>query len=595
MHIHRLPPLCLIVFLVAPAGAHAAFSSTESGGSAVLIGDSAPGVDDTITISDNGADLKQAPLMPGAVDAEDFDTSVAGSQHVVNSGGESVQVLSGSGNDFVGWGTPADPASEIDTFFVLLDSSLSDTLQVDNSGDATPRDYTIGSGQITGLGGGGFAYNTGLGTASVAAGDGEDNISFNPNGPPNASAAGGGEDDRFDLPNGVSVFGVAGQAGVDTLDQSGWTTPVTIGAPGPAPDYPANATGTQGIFSMENFTTGSAGDSVFGNPVANEIQSGAGDDVVDAGAGDDDVDAGTGNNRVAAGDGEDEVDAEAGNDTVDAGAGEDEVDTGAGNDTVAGGSENDAIETLAGTDSIDAGTGDDAISAGAGDDAIAAGAGFDALDGGTGIDLATYADAPGVVSASLPTLARNDGFGTSDTFATGSIENLTGGPQADTLLGDGGPNAMIGGLGADTMFGGAGDDRLFANDGVTDTLLDCGTGADVLDRDPATIDPDSIVSSCATVNPPLTPPVSPSNEFTIGKPEKNTKNGTAKLPLTVPGPGELELSGQKVELVGKNARGEGIVKLKVDPIAKVEQRLANKGKATVTVTATFTPSGGDEN
>ena len=90
------------------------------------------------------------------------------------------------------------------------------------------------------------------------------------------------------------------------------------------------------------------------------------------------------------------------------------------------------------------------------------------------------------------------GMGTGDAL---TIENVIGGSGADTLTGNPMPNRFE---------SGSGDDTLNAADGVADAVLDCGPGAnDVLNRDPAAIDADSVVSGCETVNPPLTPVTPP--------------------------------------------------------------------------------------
>ncbi len=568
-----LLPFVLVACLAGPASAQAAFSSSASGGDAVLLGDSAPGVDDSITVAAGGGGDLEHSGMPGAVDAQDFDTSVAGSQHVPNSGG-SVLALTGTGNDVVAWGSPGSPASDIDTIIVILDDSASDTLQVDNSTDAAPRNYTIGTGQIEGAGGETIAYSGGLGAPSVLAGTDEDHVDLNPGTGNNAAADGGEGDDTILLPAGRAATGgqLVGGEGADTLDYSAFTTPVIVGPPGAAPDYPASATGTGQVASMENFIGGAAGDTLNGNPLENEIAAGAGDDAINALAGEDEIDAG------------------AGDDTVDGGDDADEIDAGADDDAVEGGGGDDEIDALAGADDIAGGGGGDAIDAGPDDDAIDGGSGPDAIDGGGGIDTVSYANAAGPVTAQLPGLASDDGSGAADTYTPGSIENLTGGPHADTLFGDGAPNTIRGGTGSDAMFAGAGDDRLVADDGVADAILDCGPGAaDVLDRDPLAIDPDAIVAGCETVTP------KPSNEFTIATGKRNTQKGTVKLAIGVPGPGALGLSGEGAKAASKTAAGPGTVNLKVKPTARTNKRLEEKGKAKVTVAITFTPPGGDLN
>ena len=93
-------------------------------------------------------------------------------------------------------------------------------------------------------------------------------------------------------------------------------------------------------------------------------------------------------------------------------------------------------------------------------------------------------------------------------------------------------------------------------------------------------------------------PVEPSNEVSLGKPKLNKKKGTAKLPVTVPGPGTLALTGKDV--VAQRAARErarpvvaaGTVKLLVKAKGKAKRRLNDTGKAKVKVTITYTPTGG---
>ena len=99
------------------------------------------------------------------------------------------------------------------------------------------------------------------------------------------------------------------------------------------------------------------------------------------------------------------------------------------------------------------------------------------------------------------------------------------------------------------------------------------------------------------------PPPPPSNAFTIDKVKRNTKNGTAKMTVTVPGPGELALSGKLVKSqrrparsahrrVAKPVSAAGSVELKVKPKGKAKKKLKKKGKAKVKVDVTYTPTGG---
>jgi hypothetical protein len=87
----------------------------------------------------------------------------------------------------------------------------------------------------------------------------------------------------------------------------------------------------------------------------------------------------------------------------------------------------------------------------------------------------------------------------------------------------------------------------------------------------------------------------PSNAFSLGKPKLNRKAGTATEPVTLPGPGELDLTGKGVAEQHRTAAGAGELDLRVKPKGKAKRRLKRKGKAKVRITVTFTPTGGTAN
>jgi hypothetical protein len=100
--------------------------------------------------------------------------------------------------------------------------------------------------------------------------------------------------------------------------------------------------------------------------------------------------------------------------------------------------------------------------------------------------------------------------------------------------------------------------------------------------------------------PPNTP--SPPNAFSFGKPKLNTKKGTATEPVTVPGPGDLTLTGKDVATqrpaqasASRTVSVAGTVKLLVKPKGKIRRRLNETDRAKVKVTITYTPTGGSPN
>lgn len=140
---------------------------------------------------------------------------------------------------------------------------------------------------------------------------------------------------------------------------------------------------------------------------------------------------------------------------------------------------NDTRSGTAGSDSMFGNGGNDTLAGLAGNDFLFGGAGNDVLNGGTGIDAARYADAgvTAAVSVDLRILVaqntRGAGF---DTLI--SIENLTGSPFNDVLIGNNGSNSFSGGLGNDTILGLIGNDQIAGNAG-DDSLLG-GDGNDLI-------------------------------------------------------------------------------------------------------------------
>ena len=147
----------------------------------------------------------------------------------------------------------------------------------------------------------------------------------------------------------------------------------------------------------------------------------------------------------------------------------DETLTGAtGNDTLSGGDGNDTLIGLAGNDTLDGGNGNDTLRGGAGNDT---------LIGGTGTDTADYSDATGAVTVdlSVSTAQVTGGAGT-DTLS--GIENLIGSNFNDVLTGDAFANLISGGVGNDTINGGAGLDTMVG--GVGDDTYYVGETGDVV-------------------------------------------------------------------------------------------------------------------
>lgn len=170
----------------------------------------------------------------------------------------------------------------------------------------------------------------------------------------------------------------------------------------------------------------------------------------------------------------------AGDDRLAARAGSAVLLGGEGDDVLIGGPRGDVLFGGPGSDVERGGAGDDDL-AGEGPATLAELAGTaahalyppdaDVLDGGPGQDRARYGDHAAPVTVDLRRAGAQCGAG-GDVLR--GIEDVTGGPGDDTLIGDAGANRLDGAGGSDTLVGHAGDDVL---DGER---LDGGAGDDIL-------------------------------------------------------------------------------------------------------------------
>ena len=84
----------------------------------------------------------------------------------------------------------------------------------------------------------------------------------------------------------------------------------------------------------------------------------------------------------------------------------------------------------------------------------------------------------------------------------------------------------------------------------------------------------------------------PLNTISVGKATLDKTKGTAKLSVTVPGSGALTLSGKGVKGQAVQASGAGGRKLTIKAKGRTLDKLKENGTVKVSVTVTFTPTGG---
>jgi hypothetical protein len=324
-----------------------------------------------------------------------------------------------------------------------------------------------------------------------------------------------------------------------TYDGAGNSTDDLIleGGPGPAGDnWQMGAIGSEGGYQLDAGETGTVDVDDLVTTSVEQLQVGIndnpGDDILDArgtgpgftgpldpgssvrqlvgAGGDDQIYAGAGNNWRLEGDG--------GSDTLVGGPGDDtlwmsfgaDADTGQGNggtdmctyqnhnDPVAvdlrvttpqdtGGA---GIDTLSGCEDLTGSNGSDTLigtpgpntiggGAGTGDDTLMGLSGDDILDGTGGSDTVSYAQGSiGGLNVDLGITVSQDTNGAGHDTIT-NTENLIGGPFADNLTGDAGPN------------------RIDGYDGIFDNIDCAGDGGDVAIADEIGVD---ILSNCETVD-----------------------------------------------------------------------------------------------
>ncbi|RIX29440.1 cadherin domain-containing protein, partial [Sphingomonas edaphi] len=159
-----------------------------------------------------------------------------------------------------------------------------------------------------------------------------------------------------------------------------------------------------------------------------------------------------------------------------------------GNDMLLGTPNSDYMYGYGGHDLLRGNAGNDQLNGGDGDDFLSGGLGDDVIDGGAGSDRAAfYTDATAGVTVDLNIVGPQATGQGNDTLA--GIENVSGTPYADTLIGDGNDNQLWGsvsalgdgtptGLNNDTLDGGGGNDLLTVGTGAH--LLTGGTGTDTV-------------------------------------------------------------------------------------------------------------------
>ncbi|MDB4972311.1 MAG: Alkaline phosphatase [Myxococcaceae bacterium] len=161
---------------------------------------------------------------------------------------------------------------------------------------------------------------------------------------------------------------------------------------------------------------------------------------------------------------------------------------------VTGGQDNDILTGDANPNTLSGGTGDDVLSGLAGADVLNGDAGDDTFaedaasndgdvfNGLAGTDTVDYSLRIAVLNVSMDGKVADDGESGETDNVKGDVENVIGGTQGDTIVGNALNNKLTGGLGADTLNGGAGDDTFAEGDTANggDVFIG-GLGEDLVD------------------------------------------------------------------------------------------------------------------
>lgn len=295
-----------------------------------------------------------------------------------------------------------------------------------------------------------------------------------------------------------------------------------------------------------------------------------------------------------------------GNDTLVASETTTTLDGGPGDDTLTGGEE---------ADTLYGGLGDDTLSGNGGDDTLYGGNGDDMMSGGGGIDeikedaqedeadhlwvspaLATPSDgadfADGGAGGDLIELGPGDDRaigGTGGDLIRGGPGNdeIDGGEGDDGIIGEGGSDRLIGGAGFDEILAGRVREPRFDSIRPVDTdrdVIDCGPNQDVV-----LLNRWDTEKGCEFVR---LIPIAEQHAL-----KRNPKRGTARLTVTVVGPGTLTGSGGAIAGFSrrvKTTRTESrtAVVVPILPRGAAKRALKRRGEATVRFSLSYRPDEG---
>jgi len=443
------------------------------------------GTDGVNLNGDDDVDLTYAPVTTLTVNGgagNDIISGVGGlgtddpatDDLVINGNAGDDTLTGGDGDDTINGGDGVDTINGGDGVDIVNGDAGNDTVDGGAGDDSAAGSVNGGLGDDTVLGSSGDdTLDGGDGDDTLDGGSGDDTIDAG-----TASTCVGGCWDWIDegtSDNGSDVF--LATLGTATVDYSGRTNPVTVtigagltndGESGEKDDVQATIYEVIGGAGDDTLTADAAGSALAGGPGADELNSGAGTDVLDystdtAGVS---VDLSTDSDATIVGVQPTVSGGDAEGDVVSAGF--EDIWGGDGNDTLIGDDAVNGIDGGAGNDAITGGLGADILTGWTGDDTFDEGAvtsGLDTITGGLGVDTIDYGarttdtlvDLTGVTASGQDTVAP---FGTAEEGDLVTAENASTGTGDDTILGNADDNVLSGGAGADDMDGAGGADTV---------------------------------------------------------------------------------------------------------------------------------------
>jgi Ca2+-binding RTX toxin-like protein len=190
---------------------------------------------------------------------------------------------------------------------------------------------------------------------------------------------------------------------------------------------------------------------------------------------------------------------------VDTGAGENVVEAGAGDDRIVGGDERDTLYGGPGDDVVVGGDGNDYVRGNGGDDVVRGGEGLNFLFGDGGDDELFGGSSFEYFTA---------GSGDDVVHGGGGADDIGLGRGDDLAFGGADDDEIRGGAGADRMFGEGGNDLIRARDGESDRI-NCGGGSGDIARVDAN-ELDEARRSCETIKQADAAPADPPDVDTLG-------------------------------------------------------------------------------